>query len=81
MREEGIDWEKPLQTLIEQLVGMNRIFMSQSQQKILFTLLCKLEGLFELTDGEDFLLYRRIIFECLGLLNSLAIEVSENEES
>lgn len=42
------------------------------QHEILFNLLCKLEGLFTLVDKEDFLLYRRTIFECLSLLNTLS---------
>ena len=75
MREQGLDWEKPLQTLIEQLVGMNRLLVNQ--QKTFFTLLCKLEGLFELTKQDDFMMYRRIIFECLGLLNILSEDVKE----
>jgi hypothetical protein len=41
------------------------------EQVILFAVLCKLEGLFMLTNENDFLKYRRTIFECLSLLNSL----------
>lgn len=69
-REEGLDWEKPLSTLIEELGGMNRLFIDQ-QEAIFFKLLCKLEGLFILTETEDFSLYRRTIFECLSLMNTL----------
>lgn len=68
-REEGIDWEKPLSTLIEELAGMDRLLIGQ--HTILFSLLCKLEGLFVLKSEEDFFLYRRTIFECLGLMNDL----------
>lgn len=68
-REEGSDWEKPLSTLIEELAGMNRLLLDQHED--LFSLLCKLEGLFTLTEEDDFFLYRRTIFECLGLMNSL----------
>ena len=68
-REEGSDWEKPLSTLIEELAGMNRLLINQHEN--LFALLCKLEGLFTLVEEEDFFLYRRTIFECLGLMNSL----------
>lgn len=78
MRQEGADWEKPLQTLIEQLAGMNRLLLGQN--KILFTLLCKMEGLLTLEDNKDFLLYRRVIFECLGLLNTFLNEIKENEK-
>ena len=69
-REEGSDWEKPLSTVIEELTGMNRMLIGQHE--ILFPLLCKLEGLFVLTQEDDFFLFRRTIFECLGLINELS---------
>lgn len=69
MREEGIEWRKPLSTLIEELAGMNRLFVGQFE--VLFSLLCKLEGLFVLTEKEDFQLFRRTIFECLTLMGTL----------
>ena len=68
-REEGSDWEKPLSTLLEELSGMDRLLVGQHE--ILFPLLCKLEGLFILTQEEDFFLFRRTIFECLSLINDL----------
>ena len=68
-REEGSDWEKPLSTLMEELAGMDRLL--EAYHEDLFALLCKLEGLFTLTKEDDFFLYRRTIFECLGLMNSL----------
>ena len=68
-REEGSDWEKPLSTLIEELAGMDRLLINQHEN--LFALHCKLEGLFTLVEEEDFFLYIRTIFECLGLMNSL----------
>ena len=37
-REENIDWEKPLETIIEELAGMNRLLIDQHD--ILFPLLC-----------------------------------------
>ena len=73
MREQGKDWEKPLQTLIEELAGMKRLITGHDE--LFFSLLCKMEGLFNLTDTKDMELYRRIIFECLGLLNSLETDV------
>ena len=69
MREEGRNWEKPLQTLIEQLSGMKRLISGQDD--LFFLILCKMEGLFSLNKNEDMTIYRRIIFECLGLLNTL----------
>lgn len=75
-REENIDWEKPLETIIEELAGMNRLLIDQHD--ILFPLLSKLEGLFVLTEAEDFSLFRRTIFECLSLCNQLGKEI-QNE--
>lgn len=68
-REENVDWEKPLETIIEELAGMDRLLIGQ--HNILFPLICKLEGLFTLTEEDDFLLFRRTIFECLSLISSL----------
>ena len=71
MREQGKDWEKPLETLIEQLCGMKRL-MIHYQDNLFLTIICKMEGLFNLTDDtKDMSLYRRTIFECLSLLNNL----------
>lgn len=68
-REEQLDWQTPLTTIMEELAGMDRLLIDQHD--ILFSILCKLEGLFTLTTAEDFFLYRRTIFECLSLVNSL----------
>lgn len=70
-REEGGDWKKPLETIIEELVGINDLFLDQ-QDKI-FVIICKLQGIFNLTEKDDFQLYRRTIFECLSLLNGLEL--------
>lgn len=69
MREEGRDWKKPLQTLIEELSGMKRLVIDQDS--LFFLILCKMEGLLSLDNDKDMIVYRRIIFECLGLLNTL----------
>lgn len=69
-REEGADWEWPLSTIIEEVIGMKEIFVYQ-QDKIL-SLLCKLEGMRSLSNEEDFLLYRRTIFECLSIIKEVA---------
>lgn len=68
-REEGLDWEVPLTTILEELSGMDKILMEQ--HCLLFPLLCKLEGLLLLKEEKDFFLYRRTIFECLSLIGSL----------
>ena len=67
-REEGCDWKTPLQNLIVEIVGMDRMFLDHTD---LFPLLCKLEALLTLTNEDDFLMFRKTIFECLGLMNGL----------
>ena len=69
LREEGGNWSRPLEALIEEIAGMDRLLIGQ--HLILFKLLSKLEGLLLLRDENDFMLYRSIIFECLGLLGEL----------
>ena len=60
-REEGADWEKPLQTILEELSGMYRL-MNGGYSQIYIPLLNKMEGLYSLVNDEDFLCYRRTIF-------------------
>lgn len=67
--EEALDWHKPLTTVIEEFSGMYRLFLDH--HIILFSLLCKLEGLFIYSQEEDFFLFRKTIFECLSLVNEL----------
>jgi hypothetical protein len=67
-REEGSDWETPLHNLILEVGGMNRLLVDQT---ILFSLLCKMESLLTLTEEDDFLDFRKLIFECLGLMKNL----------
>ncbi len=68
-REENVDWEKPLGTIIEEFAGMDSLLINEHET--LFSLLCKLEGLFTLTGPDDFMMFRRTIFECLGLIDNL----------
>ena len=77
-REEGADWVKPLETIIEEFAGMNELFLDYHD--LLFSLLCKLEGLFDLTEDKDFQLYRRTIFECLGLVCDL-VKICQDSET
>ena len=74
-REENIDWQTPLTTIIEEISGMDRLLIEQHE--ILFTLLCKLNGLFDLTEEDDFFLYRRTIFECLNLMSALKEKICQ----
>lgn len=68
-REENLDWQSPLNTIILELAGMDRLLIDQHD--ILFPLLCKLEGLLILNQPEDFHMFRRTIFECLSLMSNL----------
>lgn len=45
--------------------------MDGGYPEIYLPLLNKLEGLYSLVKEEDFSCYRRTIFECLGLMNTL----------
>ena len=67
-REEGGDWETPLQNLILEITGMKSLWFDQVN---LFSLLCRLEALLTLTEENDFLAFRKLIFECLSLLNQI----------
>ena len=75
LREQGKDWQKPLETLIEQIAGMAKLI--QGQDELFFLILCKMKGLFSLTDNFDMALYRRVILELLSLLNQLKINVCQ----
>lgn len=67
-REEGNDWKAPLQNLIIEIAGMSNLLADHVD---LFPLLCKMEALLTLDKEEDFFLFRKGIFECLGLCNGL----------
>ena len=72
-REEKLDWQTPLDTIIEELSGMDMLL--KDYHIILFSLLCKLEGLKNFTEETDFFSYRRTIFECLNLISSIKEEI------
>ena len=76
-REENIDWQTPLKTIIEELSGMNRL-VPVSYQEIIFSLLCKLEGLNILNDEDKFYEYRRTIFDCLNIIQTLKTMIEED---
>ena len=67
-REEGGDWETPLQNLIYEIIGIKALWIDQPD---LFSLLCRLEALQVLTEEDDFLAFRKLIFECLGICNTI----------
>lgn len=72
IREEGGDWVTPLQNLILEIVGMKSLWTDQSK---LFSLFCRLEALSSLTEKEDFLAFRKLIFESLSLLKKIKEEL------
>ena len=70
-REEGEDWETPLENLILEITGMKALWIDQIK---LFSLLCRLEALLSLTEEDDFLAFRKLIFECLRIMNEIKEE-------
>lgn len=71
-REEGGDWQVPLQNLILEIIGMKNLLSNDTK---FFSLLCKLEALLTLTNEDDFLDFRKLIFESLRLLNDIKVSL------
>lgn len=71
-REEGIDWEKPLNTIQIELAGMGSLFADDKDFHIaLLTLEEKLEGLLSDYCQNDFEKFRGNIFDCIGRVKVL----------
>ena len=68
LREEGGDWLTPLNNLILEVGGMDRLL---NDHAIFFSLICKMEVLTVLTEEDDYFAFRKIIFECLSLIKQL----------
>jgi hypothetical protein len=66
-REEGNDWKTPLQNLIIEIAGMASLL----DHVKLFSLLCKMEGLQSLQSDDDFLKFRKTIFDCLNIMQEI----------
>lgn len=66
MRENGEDYILQLETVINEIVGLNEIFSINNDYLIL---LAKLEGL--LHSETKFEFYRKTVFECISLVRSL----------
>lgn len=66
--EEGEDWIKPLETLCIEINGLQYLFPND---KDIFTLSCKLEGLRQEGVKIDFMLFRRMIFEMCSLVGTI----------
>ena len=65
MREHDEDWQKQLDTVILEIVGLNEIFIGP----LFLQMLSKLEGL-RITET-TFELYRKTVFECISILQGL----------
>ena len=65
MREHEEDWEKQLDTVLLEIVGLNEIFVGP----ICLQLISKLEGL--RVQQTDFEFYRKTIFECISILQGI----------
>ena len=66
MREHEEDWYKQLETVINEIAGLNEIFLSSPQ---FLQILAKLEGL--TIKESSFNFYRKTIFETIDLLQEL----------
>lgn len=66
MRENEENWEKQLETVIIEVVGLNEIFV---MCPTFLQLLSKLEGL--RVKETNFELYRKTVFECINLIQEL----------
>lgn len=64
LREESLDWSKHLQTILIELSGL--VLLANEHR--LLSIMSKLEALYTL---EDFMLYRKTIFEILSALDGL----------
>lgn len=71
VREEGTEWGKPLQTLIVEVSGISALFADIDLRNKAYHLLCELKALQTLTEKDDFAIYRKTIFECLGIIEEL----------
>ena len=69
LREEKLEWRKYLETILIEISGLNKLFNNTVN---LISLLSKLEGLFDL---EEFVLYRKTIFECLNIVENISREL------
>lgn len=65
MRENEEDWQKQLDTVLLEFVGLNEIFIGPT----FLQALSKLEGL--KAKEVDFDFYRKTIFECISLIQRL----------
>ena len=68
LKEEGLDWEKHLDTIMIEISGFGSLIGAQPS---LISLLAKLESL---NSTKDFMSYRKTIFECLNEVEALYVK-------
>lgn len=71
LREEGVNWQPYLTTVIIELTGFNSLQLSPSDTVKYIEILSKLEGLYKM---EDCMLYRKTIFETLTIFETMKKE-------
>lgn len=69
MREKEEDWQRQLDTVLLEIVGLNEIFLQRTEY---LQILSKMEGLKEQQDLE-FHFYRKTVFEIITLLTQCKI--------
>lgn len=67
MREHEEDWNKQLETVINEIVGFSTIF---NAEPLYLQLLNKLEGLYN--QETEFNFYRKTVFESINLLQEIS---------
>ena len=67
MRENHEDWQKQLQTVLVEIVGLREVFNFDDDQYLV--LLTKLEGMKKVE--LEFIDYRRMVFESISLMRNL----------
>lgn len=72
-REEGEDWLTPLNNLIVEFCGLSNLLEDHYN---LFVLLSKLESLITLSAEDDFLMFRKVIFECLNIISDIKKDIA-----
>lgn len=68
MRENGENWQSQLETVVLEIIGLNKLF---SDSLDFLVLISKLKGLEE--GNVDFDLYRKTIFETISLLRGIRL--------
>lgn len=68
MRENGENWQGQLETVVLEIIGLNKLF---SDSLDFLVLISKLKGLEQ--NNIDFDLYRKTIFEAISLLRGIRL--------